>query len=109
MTDPVGPVDRVQRPRRVGRRLGVGAAGRTSGDSHARFLVPAGPPHEELPPAPGVAAAGYAAQVLGEGEKRGLRGGAETLDRARTTYLETEWSGPADRRHARGRITKTEI
>jgi hypothetical protein len=43
------------------------------------------------------------------GQKRGLRGGPETLDHARTTYLETEWSGPADRRPAPGRITKTEI
>ena len=54
--------------------------------------------------------AGFAAQMLGQGgQKRGLRGGPETLDRARSTYLETEWSGPADRRPHPGRITKTEI
>ena len=52
----------------------------------------------------------YAAQVLGQpGQKRGLRGGPETLDRARTTYLGTEWSGPSDRRPHPGQITKTEI
>jgi hypothetical protein len=52
----------------------------------------------------------FAAQVLGQGgQKRGLRGGPETLDKARSTYLETEWSGPADRRPHPGRITKTEI
>jgi hypothetical protein len=52
----------------------------------------------------------FTAQVLGQGgQKRGLRGGPETLDKARSTYLETEWSGPADRRPHPGRITKTEI
>jgi hypothetical protein len=56
----------------------------------------------------GVAA--FAAQILGQdGQKRGLRGGPETLDKARSSYLEAEWSGPADRRPPAGRITKTEI
>jgi hypothetical protein len=55
-------------------------------------------------------AAGFAAQILGQGgQKRGLRGGPETLERARSTYLGAEWSGPADRRPRPGRITKTEI
>jgi hypothetical protein len=43
------------------------------------------------------------------GQRRGLRGGPETLDKARSAYLEAEWSGPADRRVRTGRITKTEI
>lgn len=51
----------------------------------------------------------FAAQVLGGGEKRGLRGGPETLDRAKSTYLRSEYSGPNDRRPAPGRVTKTEI
>ena len=52
----------------------------------------------------------FAAQVLGQGgQKRGLRGGPETLDKARSTYLDTEWSGPSDRRPHPGRITKTDI
>ena len=52
----------------------------------------------------------FVAQVLGQpGEKRGLRGGPETLEKARSAYLETEWSGPSDRRDQRGRITETEI
>ncbi|HEX4182840.1 MAG TPA: hypothetical protein VHY34_06250 [Caulobacteraceae bacterium] len=54
---------------------------------------------------------GFAAQILGQGggQKRGLKGGPETLDRARATYLGAEWSGPADRRPRPGRITKTEV
>ena len=51
----------------------------------------------------------FSAQVLGGGEKRGLRGGAETLERAKSTYLKSEYSGPNDRRPSPGRVTKTEI
>ncbi|MFT4076266.1 MAG: hypothetical protein QM647_12140 [Asticcacaulis sp.] len=51
----------------------------------------------------------YAAQLLSGGEKRGLRGGPETLERAKSTYLKSEYSGPNDRRPAPGRVTKTEI
>lgn len=53
--------------------------------------------------------AGVTAQMLGEGHKRGLKGGQDTLQRARTTYLGAEYSGTADRRPKKGRITKTEI
>jgi hypothetical protein len=56
------------------------------------------------------AAAVFAAQILGQdGQKRGLRGGSETLEKARATYLGAEWSGQADRRPKAGKITKTEI
>lgn len=51
----------------------------------------------------------YAAQLLSGGEKRGLRGGPETLGRAKSTYLKSEYSGPNDRRPTPGRVTKTEI
>ena len=52
----------------------------------------------------------FVAQVLGQpGQKRGLRGGPETLEKARSAYLEAEWSGPHDRRIPRGKITETEI
>jgi hypothetical protein len=51
----------------------------------------------------------YAAQLLSGGEKRGLRGGPETLERAKSTYLKSEYSGSNDRRPTPGRVTKTEI
>jgi hypothetical protein len=51
----------------------------------------------------------FEAQMLGGGEKRGLRGGPETLERAKSTYLKSEYSGPNDRRPRPGRVTKTEI
>lgn len=54
--------------------------------------------------------ADFAAQLLGQdGRKRGLRGGPETLDAARETYLKTEYSGPADRRPRAGQVTKREV
>lgn len=54
--------------------------------------------------------AAFAAQVLGQpGQKRGLKGGPETLEKARAAYLEAEYSGPSDRRLPLGKITKTEV
>lgn len=54
--------------------------------------------------------AAFAAHLMGQsGQKRGLRGGQEVLDAARSTYLGTEYSGQADRRPKAGLIKKTEI
>ena len=56
------------------------------------------------------APAGVQAQLLGQdGQKRGLKGGSEVLDKARATYLEREFSGRFDRRPRKGKITKTEV
>ena len=55
-------------------------------------------------------AGAFEAQLLTQGTiKRGLRGGQEVLDAARTSYLKAEWSGPADRRPRQGIVTKTKI
>ncbi len=54
--------------------------------------------------------AAFEAQILGQpGIKRGLRGGQPVLDHARSAYLETEYSGHADRRPPSGVITKLDI
>ena len=80
--------------------------------------VPAGPvidrSKEQVKPRRGRAGATpddptFAAQVLSGGEKRGLKGGPETLERAKSTYLKSEYSGPNDRRPSPGRVTRTEI
>ena len=56
------------------------------------------------------AKAGVQAQLLGQdGQKRGLKGGSEVLEKARATYLEREFSGRFDRRPRKGKITKTEV
>ena len=52
----------------------------------------------------------FAAHLMGQsGQKRGLRGGQEVLDSARSTYLGTEYSGEADRRPRAGLLKKTAI
>jgi hypothetical protein len=40
---------------------------------------------------------------------RGLRSGQKVLETARHAYLETEWSGPNDRRAHAGQITRTKV
>jgi len=82
-------------------------------DSDPFLPVPAGPVIDRTEPrrvAPASTEdATYAAQLLSGGERRGLKGGSETLDRAKTTYLKSEYSGSRDRRPRPGRITRTEI
>jgi hypothetical protein len=54
--------------------------------------------------------AAFAAQLLGQdGQKRGLRAGAELIDHAKTSYVRTEWSGSYDRRAPKGRVTNTDV
>jgi hypothetical protein len=43
------------------------------------------------------------------GQRRGLKGGAPVLQAARRAYLETQWSGPGDRRAAAGLLTLAHI
>lgn len=81
---------------------------RRSADRRAsgRALVPAGERRDETPSSkPRLAPRdpAFSAQLLGQdGQKRGLRGGAPVLNAARSTYLETEYSGEADRRPRKG-------
>lgn len=108
MIDPVSSTKRPSAARRVSSRITPAGGRRASDRAPERVALPA-PDAGELSPDEAAGPAAFAAQLLGEGQRRGLKGGPETLDRARSTYLETEWSGPADRRHARGKITKAEI
>lgn len=112
--DPVRAVgDRRVWIRRDGDRDGAHASASEAPETSCEPGLPvvAAPPAPEQPdPRERSGFVAFVAQVLGQpGQKRGLRGGPETLERARSAYLETEWSGPADRRPARGKITKTEV
>lgn len=78
----------------------------------ATLPVPAGPVIDHEVPkvrraAPGKA--GFTAQVLAGGDRRGLKGGDDTLKAAKTTYLRAEFSGQADRRPAPGRLTRKDV
>ena len=115
MTDgvrPVGPVERRDR-RASERREAERRAASTS-----RALVPTTFPAEPAepparpaptPPADGSAAI-FAAQMMGQsGQRRGLKGGPPVLDAARAAYLNTEHSGPAERRPKPGKREDTDI
>lgn len=83
-------------------------ADRRAADRRAsgRALVPTGEVRDETPSAKPRTAPhdpAFSAQLLGQdGQKRGLRGGAPVLNAARSTYLETKYSGVADRRPRKG-------
>jgi len=121
MTDPIDPQGREPYSRRSNRPRRAGDPLQGDADSGAaprsNLPVIAGPVETRRPSpdaaaqdAVAKAAAAFAAHVMGQsGQKRGLRGGPQVLDHARSTYLGTEWSGHADRRPAKGVITKTEI
>jgi hypothetical protein len=114
MTDSISSTRPIRSSRRIARQRGEAGA-----NPEGRDLVETGAPRppavhatpvEEITPrSRRLGFVDFAAQILGGGQKRGLRGGPETLERARATYLETEWSGPSDRRLRSGRITKTEV
>jgi hypothetical protein len=106
-----GPIDPIRRPSPARRALPAPRdpdRPEADGEEDVTFVrdeQPAAP----TPPRRGAFAA-FAAHLMGQsGQKRGLRGGQEVLDAARSTYLGTEYSGPADRRPKAGLIKKTEI
>ena len=110
MTDPIDPIRRAAATRPTRRR---GEDRRKAGPGEERsdlaFPVPA-PERHEPEPAPPPSESAFAAQLLGQGgQKKGLKGGKEVLDKARGAYLGTEYSGEADRRPPAGLIKKTEI
>jgi hypothetical protein len=113
MTDPIdapGPVAG-ERRRTARRHLDPAPPPNVDGE-RANFPVLTEAPKERHEPEPdhGGGPAVFAAQVMGQdGQRRGLRGGPPVLNRARATYLETEYSGPKDRRPTAGKTTKTEV
>uniref|UniRef100_B0T0Y9 Uncharacterized protein n=1 Tax=Caulobacter sp. (strain K31) TaxID=366602 RepID=B0T0Y9_CAUSK len=109
-----GPIDPIRRAQAARRALPApresdrpDADGATEGEEDVTFVRDEQP----APPPPRRGAfATFAAHLMGQsGQKRGLRGGQEVLDNARSTYLGTEYSGTADRRLKAGLIKKTEI
>lgn len=108
MTGPIDPI------RRLGFTRRAQSASRDFGRHEDEDDVVLSPQDEDGRPASpsprreGFAA--FAAHLMGQvGQKKGLRGGQEVLSAARSTYLGTEYSGPADRRPKVGLIKKTNI
>jgi hypothetical protein len=108
MNGPIDPIRRASAARRALPAPRDADRPEADGEEDVTFVrdeEPAPPP----PPRRGAFAA-FAAHLMGQsGQKRGLRGGQEVLDAARSTYLGTEYSGPADRRPKAGLIKKTDV
>jgi hypothetical protein len=109
VTDPVRPASTVE-DRRLGDRRQT--LRRSKAPDDGRDLIPIEPvvDHAVPPTVSDDATAAFEAHRLAqEGIKRGLKGGQEVLDQARSTYLSSEYSGQADRRPRAGQVKKTEI
>ncbi len=109
MTDPIDPVRGPSRPRSVGRRAVDRAGSPVAHDETPNLPVPVGEVTRHAPEEAPPGDAGVTAQLLAGAPKRGLKGGPETLEKARASYLGTEYSGDNDRRPKAGIIRKTEI
>jgi len=105
MTDPIDPIRRNEGDRRQRLRRKADGAAKTDGREAAVHLPAVITPDKPIDPQPVLAA-----QLMGqEGQKRGLRGGPQTLAQARNAYLSAEWSGAIDRRNRTGLFSKTKI
>ena len=103
MTDPIDPI-RAPGDRRRGpcRHTDPQHPGPISPGVQVPAVIAADPPEDAQPM--------VSAQLIGQdGQKRGLRGGPETLAKAKAAYLNAEWSGPIDRRTRTGLISKTDV
>ena len=105
MTDPIDPIRQSDGDRRLRLRRKADSAAKAE-HRQAAAQVPAGVTADKpIDPQPVLAA-----QLLGQdGQKRGLRGGPQTLAQARAAYLSAEWSGAIDRRNRTGLFSKTKI
>jgi hypothetical protein len=104
----MGPIDPIRPVRLIRRERLKGEAAEPAAQTVnvTVNVAPSAPP----PAAPYQPPTNLDAHLIAQGARtRGLRGGQKVLDTARSTYLETEYSGSNDRRATAGQITKTEI
>jgi hypothetical protein len=110
MTDPIAPIRRTPKTRRQRRRADDPPP--HDADEGRQALIVISPPRDERPrPSGGRAGvSAFLTQLMTQdSRRRGLREGLPVLTEARSTYLGTEFSGPADRRPRAGKVIKTEI
>ena len=105
--DPVRPLERRQIRRRAEDASRTAAA---DGGTNLPVVIEQAHAEDLSDPPAAAADSVFAAQMYDQsGQKRGLRGGQPVIDQARAAYLETEFSGPDDRRPPKGLLKKTEI
>lgn len=105
MTDPIEAIRRPTGDRRARVRRQADAPSQAQAGKESAQLPAVIAPEKTIDPQPVLAA-----QLIGQdGQKRGLRGGPQTLAQARAAYLSTEWSGAIDRRNRTGLFSKTKV
>jgi len=106
MTGAIAPIRSIRPLRREAAKSAAGPRDDASATFNVSITV--GPPNPPTTPTqpPANLDAHLAAQ---EARVRGLRGGQNVLDTARSAYLQTEFSGRDDRRLQAGKITKRDI
>ena len=110
MTSPIDPIRRAAQARRAQRARTEDSEDIHDSEDRSVPAIVAGEPVRPVPDRSAEGASVFSAQLMGQdGQRRGLRGGPETLGAARSVYGATEWSGKADRRTRKGSIGKTEI
>ncbi len=104
MTKPISSAGRIGGVGRAsGRRASdASRAGEAARPEAAAAALPASSDPLDAPLA-------ISAQILGQSGAAEPAAPAKTADKARTAYLDVEWSGGADRRNRLGRIAKTKI
>src|SRR5258708_38700051 len=100
--EPIRPIRRVQQRRRDDQ---LRARPQEDAAVEVRISVTPAPPPRAAKAPPANLDAHLIAQ---DAQMRGLKGGAERLDTARSAYLAAEFSGEHDRRPATGLLNKTE-
>jgi hypothetical protein len=106
MTGAIAPIRAIRPLRRDAAKSAAGPRADASATFNVSITVgPSNPPTTPAQP-PANLDAHLAAQ---EARVRGLRGGQNVLDNARSAYLQAEFSGRDDRRLHAGQITKKDI
>jgi hypothetical protein len=105
----MGPIDPIRPVRLVRRERRSADAAQDDAAPVVNVTVNIAPAPPEPPSAPYRPPTNLDAHLIAQNARvRGLRGGQQVLDTARGAYLETEFSGPNDRRAVTGQITKTQ-
>jgi len=104
MTSPIDPIRR-SAPVRRARATVVSRVDRATTDEIPAATAEAA----ATPPDDPSADAAFAAHLMGQERRRGVRAGVAVPDAAKSAYTRTEWSGAADRRAPPGQLTRKKI
>jgi hypothetical protein len=107
----MGPIDPIRSVRLIRRERPKGEdEPQDEAATVVNLTVNVSPTPAETPQAPYQPPTNLDAHLIAQNARvRGLRGGQQVLDAARSSYLGNEYSGANDRRPRTGRITRTDV